>query len=45
VCSNGVCQIGPGNTVGDIVGGYIDGSGRIRGFLLHDGRYTTINVP
>jgi len=33
------------NAGGDIVGFYVDSAGRQRGFLLHDGLYTTIDFP
>jgi uncharacterized membrane protein len=33
------------NAAGDVVGDYSDARGINHGFLLHDGRYTTLNVP
>jgi hypothetical protein len=33
------------NPQGDIVGFYIDGSGDTHGFLLSEGRFTSIDVP
>lgn len=33
------------NPRGDIVGSYIDGSGRSHGYLLRDGEFTTIDFP
>ena len=33
------------NTAGDVVGDYLDTRGIMHGYLLHDGAYTTINVP
>jgi hypothetical protein len=33
------------NPQGDIVGAYVDSSGRLHGFLLSKGRFTTIDPP
>ena len=41
----GTTEAFSGNDLGDVCGRYSDQNGTVHGFIWHDGRYRTIDVP